>query len=337
MQELIIDGRSFAIAFAGFAQPLRARVESTGESREVALPPWPCARHLDGLRRHLYLDGARLALDAAGYADDVLAWAEVPEPMREQLRPLALWWALGRAPEADQPDARSDSGTSADALAGTDAGPDAGFDPGHDAPPARDADGWIALGPALRAQLRPWTWGERLAAQRARLEQTPEGLDFDAVAYLERMLAACVQRVENAAGEAVPLELLDAGATRTLLAAVTAMNHPDRQATAPLAELPPALATATLRLCAALGWPPGRVLAMPAAEVDALLALLDAAEGHGPDGPGGPGGRLAGGLTLQPRAPAPARPWVTTTPARPRIADHPDAVVILFGNDEDEP
>jgi hypothetical protein len=322
VQELIIDGRSFAIAFAGFAQPLRARVESTGENREVALPPWPCARHLEGLRRHMYLDGARLALDAAGYADDVLAWAEVPEPLREGLRPLALWWALGRAPGADDADAGSDSRS----KLGLGAGP-AGV-------PERDADGWIALGPGLRAQLRPWSWGERLAAQQAQLEQTPEGLDFDAVTYLERMLAACVQRVENAAGEAVPLEALDAAATRTLLAAVTAMNHPDRQATAPLAELPAALATATLRLCAALGWPPGRVLALPAAEVDTLLALLDAAEGYGA---GGSGGRLASGLALQPRAPAQPRPWVTTVPARPRIADHPDAVVILFGNDEDEP
>jgi hypothetical protein len=326
VQELIIDGRSFAIAFAGFAQPLRARVESTGESREVALPPWPCARHLEGLRRHLYLDGARLALDATAYADELLAWAEVPEPLREQLRPLALWWALGRAPGPDHADNRSD------ANLGSGTASDLGAEPA--VLPERDADGWIALGSGLRAQLRPWTWGERLAAQRTQLEQTPEGLDFDAVTYLERMLAACVRQVENAAGEAVPLEALDAEATRTLLAAVTAMNHPDRQATAPLAELPAALATATLRLCAALGWPPGRVLALPAAEVDALLALLDAAEGYGP---GGPGDRLAGGLALQPRAPAPPRPWATTVPARPRIADHPDAVVILFGNDEDEP
>lgn len=307
MQELIIDGHSFAIAFAGFAQPLRTRIESTGESCEVALPPWPCARHLDGLRRHLYLDGERLALDAAGYADELLVWAEVPESLRERLRPLALWWALGQAPGPTD----------------SDAGPGTGA----------DAEGWVLLGPGLRAQLRPWTWGERLAAQRAQLEDTPDGLDFDAVAYLERMLATCVQRIENAAGEAVAFEALDAEATRTLFAAATAMNHPDRQATAPLAELPAMLAAATLRLCAALGWPPGRVLALPAAEVDALLALLDAAEGYGASG------GLPGRLALRPAAPvsAPAKPRGSTAPARPRLADHPDAVVILFGDDEGEP
>lgn len=316
MQELIIDGHSFAIAFEGFAQPLRTRIESTGESHEVALPPWPCARHLEGLRRYLYLDGERLALDAASYADDMLAWAEVPEPLRERLRPLALWWALGQAPDSDN---RSDN------LSGT----------GRAVAP--DAGGWVTLGPALRAQLRPWTFGERLAAQRAQLVDTGGDLDFDAVAYLERMLRACVQRIESAAGEPVAIEALDAGATRTLLAAVTALNHPDRQAMAPLAELPAAMATATLRLCATLGWPPGRVLALPAAEVDALLALLDAAEGHGAaglsnDSPGG----LAGRLSLRPAAsvPAPARHRAAAMPGRPRIADHPDAVVILFGDDE---
>lgn len=315
MQELIIDGHSFAIAFAGFAQPLRTRIESTGESHEVALPPWPCARHLAGLRKHLYLDGQRLALDATGYADDLLAWAEVPESLRSGLRPLALWWALGRAPGSADSDGEPNSELAAAPAA----------EPG----PQLDAEGWAALGSGMRAQLRSWTWGERLAAQQAQLENTPEGLDFDAIAYLERMLATCVQRLENATGEAVALTELDAGATRTLFAAVTAINHPDRQTTAPLAELPATLAAATLRLCAALGWPPGRVLALPASEVDALLALLDAAEGHGPDG-------LAGGLSLRPRAAAPAKPWVTTVPARPRVADHPDAVVILFGNDEDE-
>jgi hypothetical protein len=307
VQELIIDGHSFAIAFAGFAQPLRTRIESTGESCEVALPPWPCARHLDGLRRHLYLDGERLALDAAGYADELLAWAEVPESLRERLRPLALWWALGRAPGPTDSDAGSGTGA--------------------------DADGWVTLAPGLRAQLRPWTWGERLAAQHAQLEDTPDGLDFDAVAYLERMLATCVQRIENAAGEAVAFEALDAEATRTLFAAATALNHLDRQATAPLAELPATLAAATLRLCAALGWPPSRVLALPAAEVDTLLALLDAAEGHGASG------GLPGRLALRPAAPvsAPVKPRVSTVPARPRLADHPDAVVILFGSDEGEP
>jgi hypothetical protein len=309
VQELIIDGHSFAIAFEGFAQPLRTRIESTGENHEVALPPWPCARHLEVLRRHLYLDGERLALDATSYADDVLAWAEVPEPLRERLRPLALWWALGQEPDSDN---------------GPETGPSA----------VPDAGGWVTLGPGLRAQLRPWTFGERLAAQRAQLADTGGDLDFDAVAYLERMLRACVQRIENTAGEAVAIEALDAGATRALLAAVTASNHPDRQVMAPLAELPAAMAAATLRLCAALGWPPGRVLALPAAEVDALLALLDAAEGAAGNASG-----LAGRLSLRPAAPvtAPARHRAAAMPARPRIADHPDAVVILFGDDEGEP
>jgi hypothetical protein len=321
VQELVIDGHAFAIAFAGFARPLRARIESPGEDGiEVALLPWPCARHLDSLRRHLYLDGERLALDVAGYAGDVLEWAEVPAPLHARLRPLALWWALGLGPDAGADGAGVGAGR-------VSAGAGEAVEPAA----VPDAEGWVALAAGLRAQLRPWTWGERLAAQRTQVQGTPDGLDFDAVSYLERMLAACVQRVRTATGEAMAVEALDAEATRRLLAAVTAMNHPDREAMAPLADLPAALAAATLRLCAAMGWTPGRVLAMPAAEVEALLALLDAAEGHGADGAGS---RFAGRFAPAPRA-RPQRP--AGPPPRPRIADHPDAIVILFDEDEGEP
>lgn len=288
MQTIVIDGRAFAIELAGAGRPLAVQVANAlGGTDRVSLRPWPCACHLTSLRRHLYVDGHDLMLDSAGYADDVLGWAEVPAALWPELRPLALWWAYG-APSPDE-----------------------------DVAPA--ASGRVQLGLGLWAQLRPWTWGERLAAQQASLGPIDGAESFDPVGYLHSMLAASVVRLEVDAGEAPAMDELHAAATRRLLAAVSAINHRDAGA---LDTLSPALAAATLRLCSAMSWTPGQVLAMSAPEVERLLALLDRVDDQ-VDGAG------HGGTRWQRRSGAAPRPAVTAR--RPRIADHPDAVVIVFG------
>ncbi len=288
MQTIVIDGRAFAIEFAGSGRPLAVQLTDTrGDVGRVSLRPWPCARHLASLRRHLYVDGHELMLDSAGYADDVLGWAEVPPALWPELRPLALWWAHG-APSAED-----------------------------DEVPA--ASGRVLLGPGVWAQLRPWTWGERLAAQQASLGQIHETENFDPVGYLESMVAASVVRLEAAAGQTLRVAELDAAATRRLLAAVSALNHRDPDV---LDTLAPALAAATLRLCSAMSWTPGQVLAMSAPEVERLLALLDRIDVQ-VDGAG------HGVTPRQGRSGAAPRPGMATR--RPRIADHPDAMVIVFG------
>lgn len=296
MQTIVIDGRAFAIELAGSGRPLAVQVtDANGGAERVSLRPWPCARHLASLRRHLYVDGQDLMLDSAGYADDVLDSAEVPPALWPELRPLAMWWAHG-APSPDD-----------DAVSA--------------------ASGRVLLGPGLWAQLRPWTWGERLAAQQASLGQSDgtKGLGgggdggFDPVGYLESMVAASVVRLEADAGEAPGMDELDAAATRRLLAAVSALNHRDADV---LDTLPPALAAATLRLCSAMSWTPGQVLAMSAPEVERLLALLDRVDAR-VDGAG------HGVTPRQGRSDAAPRPAVAAR--RPRIAEHPDAVVIVFG------
>lgn len=282
MQSILVDGLRWEFEFAGFATALRAR----SELAEIELEPWPYARHLAALREHLRVGADGLELDGSGYADAVLAQARVlrreGEGGQPLLRALALWWASGLIPGQRE----------------LDAGP--------------DHAGWVDLGEDRMARVREWTWGERLSAQQSslRAEGTAQ-LEFDPIGYFDALRKACVcELLDRRSGERLELDALDdldAGATRRLLAAIVALNHTDATSD-PLALLSPALAAATLRLCATLGWTLDRVLASPAVEIERLLALLDR---------------------------------VDTTPARHhqpgpshrRIADHPDAVVILF----DEP
>jgi hypothetical protein len=282
VQTIIVDGLRWELDFAGFASSTRAR----SEAAELELRPWSCAQHLAALRQHLRMGAGGLELDGSGYADAVLANAEVirraSEGVEPLLRSLALWWASGIVPGAPTSELKP------------------------------DPEGWLDLGRDRAARLRAWTWGERLTAQRSHLhEAEPSKTDFDPLGYLDALLRACVDElVDRTTGERLAIEALDQGATRRLLAAVTALNHPDA-ASDPLALLSPALAAATLRLCAALGWTPERVLATPAVEVQRLLALLERVDAGRPAISAGPA-----------RARGPAR--------RRRIADHPDAVVIMF-------
>lgn len=289
MQTIVVDGLCWEIEFAGFAAPLRARLRDhaapASAAHELGLHPWSCARHFAALRRHLRQGSSGLELDAEGYADAVLE--QVGErsegSLASRLRPLALWWASGVEP----------GGTPETA--------------------AVDGRGWVRLDARRSACVRPWTWGERLAAQRAHLHDSSTSMDFDPVGYLAAMLHACTRELSGGEPGALAeqLDALDAGATRALLSAVTAINHHE-PGSDPLELLSPAMAAATLRLCAAMGWTLERVLAAPAVEVQRMLSLLERVEASG-------------------HVAAPQRPAATRGPTRrPRLADHPDAVVILF-------
>ncbi|MCA9687177.1 MAG: hypothetical protein KC457_33770, partial [Myxococcales bacterium] len=217
---------------------------------------------------------------------EVLARVDAAAQEDPGTRALALWWASGL-----EPDGR------------------------HEAPARVDGEGWVALdGRGSAARLRPWTWGERLAAEQEHL-LPGEGFDFDAIGYLEAMIRGCLLELRGPGAQSLPCDgwsELDAQGGRRLLAALSDLNHPDAQGD-PLLAISPALAASTLRLCAALGWTPERVLATPAAQVQRLLALLDRV---------GEGGRPV--AARQPvRAAGPRR-------RKPRMAEHPDAVVILF-------
>lgn len=237
---LLIDDACFAIEFAGFSEPLRARALD-GSNESIELAPWRCRDHLRELRASLRvgLDG-ELELDAVAYADAVLddrgLWA----------RPLALWWASGVEP-LTQPQAPTAVGE------------------------------WITLDRlGTRARMRGWTWGERLASEQRHVDDD----GFDVVGHLESMLFGCAVEVVDGDGAPVQVADLDAGCTRVLLAAIGELNHPDTEAgDDPLASLSPALAESTLRLCGALGWTPDRVLETPARDVQRLLALLDRVDG----------------------------------------------------------
>lgn len=171
---------------------------------------------------------------------------------------------------------------------------------GEPASTVADADGWIDLGTA-RVRLRPWTYAERARA----LAAAPGG-SVHITRYLSAMIAASAVAWLPAD---VEVGALDAAATATLLAAVTACNHPDGGIEEELAELDGGGAEAArlLRLCAILHWTPSQVWNAPAAEIARLERLIALAE--------------------------PAAPPRRTS----SVADHPDAIVIRFDDDGGAP
>lgn len=266
-----IDGREFTLAFQGFDAPLRATAPG---GRCVTLQPWRFGRHLAALDRCARATPTGLALDTAAFAREVLHDSAVPDAHADDFHGLALWWASG----------------------------------GQEPPATAAADGDVCCG-AVRARLRPWSGGERLAAVAASREQDGEGGSrFHLGRYLRAMLACSVQALEP---PGTVLDELDAATGQSLLQAVLALNVADPAAIAASPLYEPEAARQTLRLCRELGWTPSRVWATPAAELDRLDALLDRAAPEAAPVP----------------APAPAMR------RSPRLADQPDAVVIRIEDD----
>ena len=155
------------------------------------------------------------------------------------------------------------------------------------------APGASVVGEGLPA--RPWTFAERAQTLMEAGEQHEGGgLDLKLDLYLYGMLRASAQHEG--------WEQLPAAAGHRLLSEVVRLNHPDLDEER--AAEPPALTQALLKVCRALGLTPSQVRALPAAEVDRVLDLL------------------AQDALAHPDA-------VSRRPRRPKLADHPDAVVIL--------
>jgi hypothetical protein len=149
-------------------------------------------------------------------------------------------------------------------------------------------------------------------------------MDFDLVGYLSSMLSTCVLALEGTHGEMPDvLGSLDSGATRTLLSALVVLNHGTDNAVGgndPLANLAPVAAAATLRVCRALGWTPTQVMETPAVDVQRLLALLEITEHEV--------------FPTTPEQHGAHRTFASRQ--RPLIADHPDAVVLLFDEEANQ-
>jgi hypothetical protein len=264
-----VDGRRFAVRLGGPGEPMDVEV-STGE--RARLIPWRLDDHLDALDRHVDASGGAMRFDHEGFAADVLARSGVPPALAGELAPLALWWALG----------------------------------GEAGPPEEPKEGWIEAG-RVRAQVRRWTFAERERALDASVTVRPDGgREFRLAEYLRKMLDASVVALDPPGREA-----LEGASAAARLDAVAALNAAGEREEDRLVgeggERGRALAVATLRICRALGWTPSQVWAAPAAEVDRLLAMLDAVDS-----------------SSETRAPP---------PRRPSLADHPDAVVIRVEDD----
>lgn len=269
-----VDAVEYPVHFEGFRQPLHVWLR--GE-QHVSLRPWTCGEHLAALGRHLKPGASGVTLDTAAFSGEVLAREGVTGALAQEMAPLALWWASGGG-------------------AGESARP--------------EADGWLEL-ESCRAQLRPWTAGERLRALARCVRGEGSERSFDVGRYLEAMLDASVKAVEPAGME---LRTLDAASTVALLEAVVALNVPGEEEGTLLDS--PEVAATTLRLCRELGWTPTQVWATPAPEVDRLLRLLDAAQG-----------------VLAPRSASAPRSNPSPSPRGSRLAEHPDAIVIQIEDD----
>jgi hypothetical protein len=162
-------------------------------------------------------------------------------------------------------------------------------------------DGEYRFG-AVRARIRPWSGGERFEAlSRCRSEDAEGALSFNLGAYLRAMLTASV-----VLSDASPsLDGMDSASGLALLNAVLKLDVVDPEALADSPLYSPESARQTLRFCRELGWTPTKVWATAATELDHLSALLDRA---------------------QPLTPRPLS-------RGPRLADHPDAVVIHIEDD----
>lgn len=272
-----MDGVRYRVALSGFDKPMIVSLEK----QDITLHPWTLGMHFQALGRHVHVTDRGLTLDAEGLADDVLAHSGVHSDRHVALRPLALWWAAG----GDR-DGASGSGEQ----------------------PGAGRSDWIAIG-SHRVRLRAWTWRQRAACLERRLGSERAGPSaagsvraFDFAGYLSDMVNTCIVAVDP---EPLDLTGLDSAATACLLRAVQDVNQ------AGALDLTSDMARQTVRICRALGWTPEMVWRAPAAQIDMLMALLEAA------------GEIA----------APSKAATPRSRSGSSLAAHPDAVVFHFVED----
>ncbi len=210
--------------------------------RELHLRPWALSDHLDALDAASIPGHRPLRIDPRRFSIALLRRAaDLREAETDGLEELALWWALGGAQPATEAKLR--------------------------------ADGELRLTCGY-ARIRPWTWRERRLALSACVELTDgQAPELDAVDYLRRQVDASVVEV-LVDGEPSSASAVTGRDLHTLLDAVLRLNSGvDGEHEA----IPPAVAAATRRICREYGWTPAQVDAAPAAEIDAMLRLLEPA------------------------------------------------------------
>ncbi len=220
------------------------------DGTRVSLAPWPYQAHIDALRDCVLPGKGGVQLDSGAFAQRVLHHSQIPAALHAELTSLALWWAAG----------------------------------GGEAPVVTADGEWHTLG-AVRVRLRPWSSGERFAALAANLHQNETDLALDMAGYLDAMITTSVLAIDPP----IPLAELDAASTTALLDAVITLNIVPAGAVEQGVLESPQAARLTLRLCRALQWTPSQIWALPAQEMDRLLALLDRVEGAPPSNIGSPG------------------------------------------------
>jgi hypothetical protein len=244
-----VDGRRFTVRIGGPSEPMEVETEA-GE--RVPLLPWALDDHLRALDRRVDAASGEIRFDHEGFARDVLARSGVRPELFDELAPLALWWAAGKA--------RRSAGEESSGA----------------------AEGFVNVGRTI-AKIRPWTFGERARAlAKSVVLRSDDAKELNLERYLRAMLEASVVALD-------PPDTAMIDDASALLDAVAALNaagerEEDRMVRAgdPAGK---ALARATLRVGRALGFTPSQVWGLPAPEIDRIVLLLDETEAKAP-GPG---------------------------------------------------
>ncbi|MDH3973547.1 MAG: hypothetical protein OEV42_04630 [Deltaproteobacteria bacterium] len=246
-QTIVVDGCSYAVSFTGFHEPMEVSIK---KGKSFTFLPWTYGDHLKALRQSIIPVAKGLELSRDRFCRLVLSRCCPDSDSSDGLAGLALWWAGG---------VETDETLSAES----------------------NRDGWLDLGPT-RVRLKSWSNAERFQALSDCLIDDEGGESIDAVAYLDAMVRASIEKMEPPMD---PGELDPAAAARLMTAAVN-LNAPEQLLPQSVldgdSKILSGHARATVKLCASLGWTPSRVWATPAAEVDRLIALIDLMEPEEP-------------------------------------------------------
>jgi len=169
----------------------------------------------------------------------------------------------------------------------------------------------VHLGAGFRARLSRWSFGQRLAALRECVESEGDDKLVDPIAVVDRLLETGLVALDHSTLETnSEIDALDVALVHPMLDALTELSIPSPSVIEETLPEEPVVRDRLLRLCGATGWSPSRVLQTSAAEVDALLALI----GHG--------------------EPRPLSSPRSDRSPRSRLHSHPDAVVLMFDEEQ---
>lgn len=253
-RELRIGSITYHADFKGFDQDLIFSIKDNMECR-YRFRPWTLKEYFRTIAGTITGSGGAIALDSVKLASNILEYSgmdDLSDEEKEDMVPLALWWSCGGIDPVDIP---------------------------------QEESGWYLFGD-LKVRLRPWSYADRESAFDNYIIRSGENSGFDYAGFMQSMLRYSVQAVEP--GEEridkridKRIEELDSYYTRALINKIIEINFSGNEFSGMLENIKKKgssqFIAKVLKICEVLGWTPGKVLNTPAAEIDKVLMLMEAA------------------------------------------------------------